>query len=116
MAAVENVKTIRTLQGEEIISAEVTSITEDGVAKYRLKAPMLLGMGPNGQPSVIPYIFTSGIPKDMFIGIPTMFTTYVGPTDEDIAMDYLKMVKLADSIITPGSQKIFTGFGGNNLQ
>ena len=108
MSSVEDVKTLKTVHGEEIISAEVSiDASELGKQKYKIRAPMLLGLSPNGQPTLVPYIFTSGYPKDIYISYLTDSVTYVGPTDPDIAKDYLKMTKLGDQIITQ-EKKIIT--------
>ena len=83
------VRTIKTCQGEEIVGRDV-AIKDSFVS---VNAPMLLGIGQNGQPTLIPYIFTSGFPEDQNIRLQEGNIVFNDVTDEQIADMYRGMIE-----------------------
>ncbi len=98
---IDNVQTIKLINGAELIT---TSIEYDEKANsYTCKEVMGLSVGHDGNPQIVPFIATSGVPSEQVCNFDKSQVCYYGQTDSDIATVYLGALTKADQMIGKAS-------------
>ena len=94
---IDNVQTIKLINGAELIT---TSIEFDSIENsYTCKEVMGLTVGPDGNPTIVPFIATSGVPSEQTCNFDKTQVCYYGQTDADIATIYLGALTKSDQMI-----------------